>query len=118
MRRAASRGLRRRERTRPPSTTTMDWREDPPRGVRRQPARPSNRTSARWVGRPCSMRVLRKTAPTARPAAAAGRPGERRRGGGAGGGGGGAPPGRVGGARGGGGGGGGGEGAGLKRTVA
>lgn len=55
MRRAASRAVRSRMRMRFRSTNTTVWRLDPPTGVRRHPANPSKRTSAR-----CSPFLLRR----------------------------------------------------------
>ena len=47
MRRAASRGESRRDRTFFPSTIMIVWRLEPPAGVRKQPATSSKRISAR-----------------------------------------------------------------------
>jgi hypothetical protein len=47
IRRTASRGDSSSERTPAPSTTRIRCRDDPPSGVRRQPAMSSNLTSAR-----------------------------------------------------------------------
>ena len=48
-----------RERTVLPSTTRIVWREEPPAGVRRQPAMSSKRTSARWRLSPFSSGRVR-----------------------------------------------------------
>ena len=47
IKRMASRGLIGRILRVPPSTTSQNWREDPPAGVRRHPTFPSKRISAR-----------------------------------------------------------------------
>ncbi len=73
MRRASSRALSRWRGTCPSSSTTNACSDDPPRGARRRLARPSKRTSARCTDRPASTRVLRETAPTARPPCASSR---------------------------------------------
>jgi len=57
--RAASRGDSRRERTLPPLTTMMNWRLEPPDGVRRHPATSSNRISARCTLLPAASTRVR-----------------------------------------------------------
>ena len=43
----------------PGCSPTMNWREEPPPGVRRHPASPSKRTSARCTLTPFSIRMRR-----------------------------------------------------------